>query len=319
MPRKAREKYAEAIFHVMCRSISEILLFKNDSDKDYYLELLKKYTARYKCSIYAYCLMDNHLHLHLDPRGFDVSKFMHCINTAYVRYYNKKYQRHGHVFQDRFESRILNTDEYNLTVSAYIHNNPRDLEGFSNKEEDYKYSSYGIYLGIRPDTLNLVDKNFVMGIFNVNDGKKFAEKYFGFVSHQRDVGSFKELKKKLSSSIENEYVSGRKVIIRELSPSKAIFFISGKFLVSEKTDTQNIDLMTKSRRSSLDYRAFCAYALRVLGGLGYKEICGSMYNMTISGCSRLCSRGYKLLKDGDSFYSNLFHDLINCNALFLAA
>ncbi len=62
--------------------------------------------------------MDSHLHLHLDPRGYDISKFMHCVNTAYVRYYNKKYKGHGHVFQSRFESRILDTDEYNLTVSS---------------------------------------------------------------------------------------------------------------------------------------------------------------------------------------------------------
>lgn len=71
MGRKAREKYPEAIFHIMCRSESEFLLFRDDDDKDYYLGLLKRYTERYKCSVYAYCLMDNHMHLHFDPKGFD--------------------------------------------------------------------------------------------------------------------------------------------------------------------------------------------------------------------------------------------------------
>jgi putative transposase len=306
MPRKSREKYPEAIFHIMCRSISEFLLFRDNDDKDYYLGLLKRYTDKYRCSIYAYCLMDNHLHMHLDPKGFDVSRFMHCTNTAYVRYYNKKYNRHGHVFQDRFESRILDTDEYNLAVSAYIHNNAQDIEGFSGKEEDYQYSSYGIYLGIKKDFYKLIDKSFIMGLFNVNDSKKFALKYLGFVSCQRDVGSLKELKKKLSSLVENEYISGRKIIIRDLSPSRVVSFISGKLLVSEKSS-----ILIKANRSLMEYRSFCAYALRVLTGMSYKEICSSMHNVTVSGCARLCNRGYMLLNARNSLYSSLFDELVS--------
>src|SRR5690606_5705141 len=99
------------------------------------------------------------------------------LNTAYVRYYNRKYNRHGHVFQGRFESRILDTDEYNLAVSAYIHNNPHDISGFSGREEHYEFSSYGIYLGIRKDTYELIDKSFIMGLFNIT-GDKFRENYF---------------------------------------------------------------------------------------------------------------------------------------------
>lgn len=304
MGRKAREKYPEAIFHIMCRSESEFLLFRDGEDKDYYLALLKRYTERYKCSVYAYCLMDSHMHLHFDPKGFDVSKFMLCINTAYVRYYNRKYKRHGHVFQGRFESRILDTDEYNLTVSAYIHNNPKDIEGFSGKEENYKYSSYGIYLGLREDLHKLVDKSFVMELFNTDNAEKFAEKYFAFVSHQRDIGSFKELRKKLSSAVEYEYVSGRRVILRDLLPSKVISYISSKLIVTDKGSR-----VTNTKGKLYEFRAFTAYVLRVLCGLGYKEICSNIYNITISGCSRLCSRGCELLNKKGSVYTSLFDEL----------
>lgn len=309
MPRKAREKYSEAVYHVMCRSISELLLFRDDDDKDYYLSLLKRYADKYKCSIYAYCLMDNHLHLHLDPKGFDLSRFMHCLNTAYVWYYNRKYQRHGHVLQGRFESRILDTDEYNLTVSAYIHNNPHDIEGFSGREENYKYSSYGIYLGIRSNTLKLVDMSFLMQLFNITNKFKFAQKYFAFVSHQRDVGSFHTLKKTLSSALENEYVSGRKVILRDLPPAQAISFISGKLMIAPK-----LGLGTKNSKKLIHFRALSAYILRVLCGLVYKDICKNLGNITISGCSRLCSKGYALLSSGTPFYINLFDELISCRA-----
>ena len=169
MPRKARQKHELAIYHIMSRSSSEVLLFRENEDKDYYLTLLKRYADKYKASVYAYCLMDNHVHIHLDPKGYDVSKFMHSLNTAYVRYYNSKYNRHGHLFQERFQSRILDSDRYNLAVSAYVHNNPKDIPDYSGREEDYPYSSYGIYLGKRKDTYNIIDKSFIMELFHAKD------------------------------------------------------------------------------------------------------------------------------------------------------
>jgi putative transposase len=123
MPRFARIKSPEYIYHVMCRSISEFNLLRDEDDKNYYLTLLKKYNKKFHCKIYAYCLMDTHQHMHIDPQGFDISKYMLCVNTSYVLYYNKKYNRHGHVFQGRYESRVVSNDGYSLAVSAYIHNN----------------------------------------------------------------------------------------------------------------------------------------------------------------------------------------------------
>lgn len=306
MPRKAREKNSHSIYHVMCRSISEILLFKDDSDKDFYLHLLKRYTDRYRCSLYAYCLMDNHLHLHFDPRGFDISKFMHSVNTSYVRYFNKKYSRHGHVFQDRFESRILSTDEYNLAVSAYIHNNPHDIEGFSGSEEKYKYSSYGIYLGLRPDQHKLIDRSFIISMFNISDYKVFANRYYEFASRQRELTLQNHPNEAISTTVENEYISGRKIILREHSASKVISFISDKLMIKQQNN-----LATKSRIKLIRYRAFTAYVLRVLCGLGYKEICNYMFNITISACSQLCNKGYELL-DQDKSYFDVFNELADC-------
>lgn len=144
----------------------------------------------------------------------------------------KKYTRRGPVFQDRFESRILFTDEYNFAVSAYIHNNPHDIEGYSGKEETYKYSSYGIYLGLRKNFHQLVDLGFMMDLFHLSEMNDFAARYCEFVSHQRDVGSLGELKKKLSSAVVNEYVSGRSIILRELSPSNVIKYIAGRMMIS---------------------------------------------------------------------------------------
>ena len=306
MPRKARQKAPECIYHIMLRSVSEILLFRDDEDKDYFLGLLKRYVDKYRCSIYAYCLMDNHVHLHFDPKGFDVSKFMHCLNTAYVRYYNKKYNRHGHVLQGRFESRILSSDEYNLAVSAYIHNNPHDIEGYEGREEAYKYSSYGIYLGIRRDTMKLVDKSFIKGLFNVKEEREFVQRYSEFVSCHRDIGSMKEISKRVIAKEENEYIGGREVIIRERAIGKVMTYIADRVISRGK-----VSLLEKSKRRSMGYRAFMAYVLRVLCGLKYKDISASIHNITISGCSRLCDKGYELVQK-DEFYGKLFNELMSC-------
>ncbi|MCX7710792.1 MAG: transposase [Clostridia bacterium] len=308
MPRKAREKSAESIYHVMCRSVSEYLLFRDDDDKAYYLGLLKRYTERYKCSIYAYCLMDNHLHIHLDPNGFDVSKFMHCTNVAYVRYYNRKYNRHGPVFQERFESRILDSDEYNLTVSAYIHNNPKDMEGFAGREEQYQFSSYGVYLGIRKDYFGIVDLSFVMDLFNTHDVKAFAQKYKEFANHHRDLWTTAAIDKKISSAVANEYRSGRRIILRDNHPAKLISYISNRLMVSNMGS-----LMLKTKKRLMEYRALCAYSMRVLCGMSYQEICKNMYNITVSACSNLCSRGYDLIKE-KIVYGQIFNELIGVNA-----
>lgn len=306
MPRKAREKHPEAIYHIMCRSISEILLFRDEGDKEYYVGLLKRYSEKYNCSIYAYCMMDNHMHLQLDPKGYDVSKYMLCTNTAYVRYYNKKYVRHGHVFQGRFESRILDTQEYNLAVSAYIHNNAKDIEGFRGKEESYRHSSYGNYLGLRKEPDKLVDRSFVMGIFNIWNEERFAKRYFSFVSRQRDVEGLKEIAKKLSVETEYEYISGRKVILRDLPASKVISYISGKVLTGEFKGKEG-----KTNKKLREFKAITAYALKMLCGLGYKEICGHIYNITISGCARLCDRGCELAHEKLSIYSSIIEELSN--------
>lgn len=305
LPRKAREKHNEAIYHIMCRSVSEILLFRDDEDKDRYLKLLKRYADKYRCSIYAYCLMNNHLHIHFDPKGYDISKFMHSLNTAYVLYYNKKYKRHGHLFQERFQSRILSNDRYNLAVSAYIHNNPKDIEGYAGRVEEYQYSSYGIYLRISKDRYNLIDMGFIQGLMGIRSRKNLAKKYFKFVARQKDVESVDKYTDEDIETSENEYISGRKIVIRELTPVKVIEYISKKL----KQPTNNI-LSNQRKQKQYEFRAFVAYVLRVLCGLGYKQICEHMYNITVSGCSRLCDKGFELANQQSFIYAGIFDDLI---------
>jgi putative transposase len=165
MPRKARVKTTESIFHVICKSITEVSLFRDVDDKKRYLSLIKKYKTLYKFKIYGYCLMDNHSHLMIDANGSDISKVMHGINFSYALYFNKKYKREGHLFKDRFKSKIVDNEKYLKTLSLYMHNNPRSIVEYRTCPDEYAFSSLGIFLGKRRDHFNLVDYRYVMNHF----------------------------------------------------------------------------------------------------------------------------------------------------------
>ena len=304
MPRMAREKHSEAQYHIMCRSISEVNLFRDCADMDFYLHLVGRYTRKYKCAVYAYCLMGNHVHLYIDPRGYDISSLMHSINTTYVIYYNKKYDRHGHLFQGRFLSKIVDNDRYCLVLSAYIHNNPKDIEGYRGREEEYPYSSYGIYLGIRKDTHRLIDKSLIKGIFGIKSKKSFIRRYKEFVSKRSDMevidpdDTCEEV-----FNLQNEYDSGRKVIVRDMKPAKVMAYIAMKL-------KKSVESIVSTDRRQNEYRAFTAYVLRVLCGMRYKQICENIFNVTISGCAELCRKGFELTEKKGSQYSVVFNELL---------
>jgi hypothetical protein len=73
--------------------------------------------------------------------------------------------------------------------------------------------------------------------------------------------------------------------------------------------TRSGELILKSKKKAADYRAFCAYVMRVLCGLTYKEICENLYNITVSGCSTMCSRGFDLVKEREE-YGRVFNALV---------
>ncbi len=303
MPRYARIKAPEYIYHIMCRSISEILLFRDDDDKNYYLDLLKKYKEKYQCRIYAYCIMDTHLHLHLDPQGFDLSKLMHSVNVSYVIYYNRRYKRHGHLFQGRYESRVVSSDSYNLAVSAYIHNNPKDVEGYRDRVHEYPFSSMGFYTGTRKDYRGLVDTGFVLGLMNIMDVSLAVKRYSEFVLRYLDKDNIKSIMQCIAQTRNNMTHDERKVLIREAKPGLVAIFLTEK-LGLPSTDY----LQLKYRRGAGKARAFLAFIQRALCGLKYGEICANIGNMSMAGVSQLCDEGFRLYME-EWRYRELFQEV----------
>ncbi len=305
MPRTARVKAPGYIYHIMCRSISEVLLFRDGDDKNYYLDLLHKYKEKYHCGVYGYCIMDNHLHLQLDPRGFDLSRFMHSLNVAYVIYYNRKYNRRGHVFQNRYESRVISSDSYALAVSAYIHNNPKDVEGYGDKPYAYPFSSMGFYLGLREDYRKLVDTKFVLELLNIEDKRKAAKRYAEFATRHLNTENVKSIMKCLEHTRNNITHDERKILIREAKPGQVAEYLA------EKLGLPSLEfLQLKYRRKASKARAFLAFVQRSLCGGGYKELCASIGNMSMAGIARLCREGFRLYME-EQKYRVLFTEVAN--------
>ncbi len=305
MARYARKKSPETIHHIMCRSISEVQLFKNDTDKVKYLKLLSIYCEKFKCRVLSYCLMDNHVHIQLDPQGCDISKFMHGLNLCYAQYYNRKYNRHGHVFQGRFENKVIDKDVYNLTVSAYIHNNPKDLPGFSDCVYKYYFSSYGIYLGYYTDDFGLIDVDFILSQFSQN--KVTARiKYAEFVSGCNKITQKEEVLKMLSPFTKSyEYRSERYILPRDMKPEAVVVAIA-ELLHVEAPDFVRIKY---SHRVS-DFRAISVFLMRCLCNFTYKDICKILGNITLSEVAKLSNKGFSLIKNNPA-YQDLFPNIIS--------
>jgi putative transposase len=292
MPRLARKKSNESIYHVMCRSISEIKLLKDEEDKLTYIGLIKKYKRLHNFLIYSYCFMDNHLHLIVDSNGADISHIMHGINFCYARYFNKKYTRHGHLFQDRFKSKIITTDRYLVTASAYIHNNPTDIEGYCNCPEKYKFSSLAVYLGLANDPFELIDPDFVLSLF-ANSPKQAREQYYKFVfkCSTNDIEG-RDIEFEDEGTL---YVNQRIILARNIEASKIIEF------VSNNTNTPTAMFYAKHSRNSTIARALLVVLLKSTCNLNSPKICSLLGNITQANVSRLAGIGLKLIATNEKF------------------
>jgi REP element-mobilizing transposase RayT len=130
MPRQRRKTSATGIYHVMLRGINRQDIFQDDDDYVRMLTSLRLQTDRYdehgnnlppSCQIYAYCLMSNHIHLLLREESENVADTVKRIGISYATYFNRKYGRNGHLFQDRFKSEPVNDITYFLVLLRYIH------------------------------------------------------------------------------------------------------------------------------------------------------------------------------------------------------
>ena len=169
MPRGVRKKSETGIYHVMLRGINRQNIFEDDEDREKLLQTLNNYKEKCGYKLYAYCLMSNHIHLLIKEDKEALDLIMKKIGASFVYWYNWKYKRSGHLFQDRFKSEPVENDSYFLTVLRYIHQNPVKA-GLVKNVEDYKWSSYNDY--INED--QITDTEFAFSLFSNEEHKKQA-------------------------------------------------------------------------------------------------------------------------------------------------
>ncbi len=139
MARYSRKISAYAYYHVMVRGVNRMDIFNDDSDRIRFINTMKRFSGETAVDIIVYCLMRNHVHiLTVAPDGMDL--FMKKLASSYVYYFNRKYDRVGHLFQDRYKSEAVESDAYLLTAARYILQNPQKA-GIC-KTADYPWSSW---------------------------------------------------------------------------------------------------------------------------------------------------------------------------------
>ncbi len=140
MSRQPRKPSATGIYHVMLRGVNRQSIFEEPADYERFLETLLEVKLISGFKLFAYCLMTNHVHLLMKEENEPLSQIFRRIGVRYAAWFNQKYDRCGHLFQDRFKSEPVESDAYFITVLVYIHQNPVKA-GLCTFSSGYKWSS----------------------------------------------------------------------------------------------------------------------------------------------------------------------------------
>ncbi|MFC1679972.1 transposase, partial [Elusimicrobiota bacterium] len=181
MPRPLRIQFPGALFHLSARGNGGQDIFLDDRDRERFLRMLAAVKKRCKFLLYAYCLMSNHFHLLLETREYSATAIMHRFLTRYAKYLNRRKGSVGHVFQDRFYSKLCQKNEYFLELLRYLHHNPLRA-GIVDSPSKWPWSSHLEYIGRSKNSL--CDLSFPLSLFDA-DPQKARQAYSGFLGSQR--------------------------------------------------------------------------------------------------------------------------------------
>lgn len=149
MARPLRVEFEGAWYHVMNRGANRRPVFLSPIHRRFFLKLLQDISEIFLVEIHAFCLMTDHYHLLVRTPVAGLSRAMRHLDGVYTQRFNRQTDSDGPLFRGRFKSIIVGSDVYQLQVSRYIHLNPVQA-GIVEQPENYRYSSYGAYVGIRP-------------------------------------------------------------------------------------------------------------------------------------------------------------------------
>lgn len=192
MPRHARLDIQGAIHHVMTRGLNGQNLFLNDSDRDEFLKRLQTALEKTSCKCYAWVLMSNHVHLLIRTGTGSLSDLLRKLLTGYAVYFNRKHQRRGYLYQNRYKSIICQEDAYLLELVRYVHLNPMRAKIVKDIHELdlYKWSGHAVIVGKIERPWQIKDE--ILLLFNKSRGKAISQ-YRDFIKDGLRMGERSDL------------------------------------------------------------------------------------------------------------------------------
>jgi len=248
MARPLRIEFKNAHYHIIARGDELKLLFADNWDFKRYIRLLHRYREEFGVEIFAYCLMNTHLHMGVKTPLANISQFMQTLQTAYTVYYNLRHQKRGHLFQGRYKSILVDKDDYLLEVSRYIHNQAVRA-GICSKPIDYQWSSYRFF--VTSQISQIVSPDIVLKSYAA-DLKNARIRYRRFV--ERDLGP------DIGEEVDRQVIYGSDAFRGKISA-----------LINDRSSRDLSGVRTLRKGISID---------------GIKECVADRYNIEISSLSR---------------------------------
>lgn len=192
MPRQARLDVPGALHHIMVRGINKSAIFEDDQDKTLFLQRLGQLVIEGQCAVYAWVLMNNHVHILFKSGRQGISAVMRKLLTWYAQHHNRRHRRTGHLFENRYKSILCDEDNYLLALVRYIHLNPVRADIVKTLEEldRYPWSGHKAVMGNAGH--EWMDTAYVHSQFGTH--KKAARNaYHKFVAEGMALGKSPEL------------------------------------------------------------------------------------------------------------------------------
>jgi len=175
MPRQARLDFPGTLHHVICRGIEKGDIVSDDKDRDNFVERMGSIVDKTGTSVYAWALMRNHAHILLRSGPGGISDFMRKLLTGYAIFYNRRHNRHGYLFQNRYKSIVCEEENYLLELVRYIHLNPvrAGVAKTLDELEAYPYSGHSVIIGKIEHKWQ--DRDYVLRQFGDKEGRAKKE------------------------------------------------------------------------------------------------------------------------------------------------
>jgi REP element-mobilizing transposase RayT len=327
MPRKARIDAPDALHHIMIRGIEKKPIFKDKSDRKAFLSRLEDVLLDTSTSCYSWVLMGNHVHLLLRTGREPLATVMRRLLTGYAQQFNRRHQRHGPLFQNRYKSILCEEESYFLQLVRYIHLNPirsgivKDIFSLG----PYPYCGHAVLIGKRKN--NWQDRDYVLRYFGPKRTNA-VRAYKTFISEGikegyrpdligggliRSIGGWAEVKGLLSQGVRlkgDERILGSASFVEKVLRESHEHFEKRALLkrrgfgidqllkqIAQKFDVDEEDIKGRIRIANIaDARAaFCYLSLRSLGESGVNI--AKFLGLSQSAVSKAAVRGKAIVAD----------------------